>query len=200
MSLQNWVLGIAGVVVVAGLWYGATHPRATIVDSSKVDVQAIAQAVYNKVSSDVKDLGSSTGPDSFFPCENHNGVTTCFSQKPLTLATSTPCSLRSPAATSTLLSTSLQITTGTSTATSWFLSTSTSAFATTTNFIPIQVVASGAQASLATTATTTPVGAFSNANVMAPNSFVVWTVAGTAITLGDTTHLIGRCQARFEQL
>ena len=63
MTLQNWSLLVAGVVVVAGLWYGATHPKA-IIDATKVDVNAIAQAVLSKVEKDMP-VGAFPGPDIF---------------------------------------------------------------------------------------------------------------------------------------
>ncbi len=46
--------------------------------------------------------GAATGPDSYFPCESHNGSVSCFNRKPLTVATTTVCAIQSPNATSTL--------------------------------------------------------------------------------------------------
>ena len=89
MSLQNWVLwatvGVVGCVAV----YGATN-RPAIVDGTKVDVNAIAEAVLSEVEGN---LGSASSPSVVDGCMEVNGVSLCtFSQK--FSAASTTCSFR----------------------------------------------------------------------------------------------------------
>lgn len=62
-------------------------------------------------------LGAVSGPDSSFPCESHNGLTTCTNRQEFNNASSTLVSFKSPSATSTLTFAAGTITTATSTAT-----------------------------------------------------------------------------------
>lgn len=146
-------------------------------------------------------FGALAGPDIPSPYLRWGDVALFNAKMALNTATNTPCAIQSPAATSTLLTTTLQITTGTSTATAWYVSTSTSAFATTTNLVPPLALGSGKQGTFAVASSTAgAVYTVDNNVTLSPSTWIVWTVAGTAITLGDTTHLLGTCQARFESI
>mgnify|MGYP001581454586 CR=1 FL=1 len=201
MSLQNWVLGVAGVVVVFGLWYGATHPKA-IIDATKVDVNAIARAVLDQVQSEDPTVGSVTGPDSVFPCETHNGVQRCFTQKALKTATSTVCAIQTPTATSTIVSSTVVVNVGTSTATTWFISKGTTAFSSTTAQLGTFALASAVQGTMRFVASTTAQTAFGtlidDLHVFSPNTWLIWSIAGVAPN--DSSRLAGRCNATFEAI
>jgi hypothetical protein len=185
MTLQNWVLWGAVAVVGAVALYGASHPKA-VIDATKVDVNAIAQAVLQKVQGN---LGAVSGPDSSFPCESHNGVTTCFAQQKLRQATTTVCAFKSPAATSTLMTGSgVKFSVSSSSAITVNLAKAATPFATTTS-LGVAALAAGAQGTFS--ASTTPNGLpagntiVDNAWVFAPNTFfVVGVQAG--VTSGDT--------------
>lgn len=62
-------------------------------------------------------LGAVSGPDSFFPCESHNGVVTCSERKAFSTSSSTMVSFISPTATSTLRVAMARVTTASTTAT-----------------------------------------------------------------------------------
>jgi len=142
-------------------------------------------------------LGSVTGPDSYFVCETHNGLQTCATGRPLTLATTTPCSIQSPTATSTIVRAGLNISVATSTATVWTLATSTTAFSTTSALTNQFSLGSGAQGAMTYTGTTTALNTtINNAQVLPPNTWVNWGVQGTAIS--GTTYLKGTCNVEFK--
>lgn len=207
MSLQKKVLlgvGIALVLGVLGLFLPASK---TVVDSTKVDVNAIAQQVFEVVQNQLPDnFGASSAPAVVNGCQDIEGVITCFRSMTLTPATSTPCRLVGPSATSTLVRTSLRIAVGSSTASAWHVSTTTgSQWATTTpnylgNIIGIPL-ASAKQGSIvlyatSTSAATTGFTGPDSANVIVPNGVVVWSGAG--YLPADTSKFLGRCEAVFQ--
>jgi hypothetical protein len=140
--------------------------------------------------------GAVTGPDSYFPCESHNGVTTCFARQALRQATSTVCAIKSPAATSTMPIGGVRVTTASSTATIWDLARASTPFATTTAIGTAYNVAGSAMADIQ--ASTSPsAGA---ATVFPPNTYLVIGVR-QSITAGDTAGTgsvtSGYCSATF---
>jgi hypothetical protein len=135
-------------------------------------------------------LGAVVGPDLFVACTSQNGLSVCKYKKALTLATTTPCAIKSPAATSTLVRSSVQINTASSTATTWTFAKASTAYATTT-YLDSFSLGSGARGTLVSSATTT--GADIK-QVIAPNTYFVVSKAG------DTpagTGLAGSCTAEF---
>ena len=181
MTKQNLALGFVAIVAVlfAFSWMA---PKPTVVDR-------IVE----------KTVGSVTGPDSFFSCESHNGITRCFNRSGLTTGTSTPCNFKSPNATSTLVSGSIKFTTGT---TSYMivqmgkgpLMTSTS-----TNLVGSYYMPAGAQATVLSTTSPTDL----QNNIFAPNTWftVGLNTSGTGVAGGSVvTNLAptGFCQATFE--
>ena len=165
-----------------------------------VAIIAIGGYLYPKVQQLV---GANPGPDVDSECASQNGLETCKVRKGLTLATTTPCSVRSPTGTSTLVYTSLQITTATSTVTTWTLATSTNAFATTSALNAAYTLASGAEGSVQFTGTTTELGVnfedFNTHDLLPPNSWVVWGVAGIGTSMSNAL-LLGTCSAEFNTL
>jgi peptidoglycan hydrolase-like protein with peptidoglycan-binding domain len=136
-------------------------------------------------------LGSISSPDIMSPYFSVGGVQQWFARGDLKTATTTPCAIQSPVSTSTLLFATLQINTGTSTATTWTLASSTSAYATTTLGATYSV-GSGAKATLSFNGTA---GSQQDTQMLAPNTWIVWGVAGTAVR--GTSYLLGTCQAGF---
>ena len=141
----------------------------------------------------IREIGAVSGPDSSFDCESHNSVTRCFTQRALTLATTTPCAIKSPSATSTLVMASLRVNVASSTATIWDVTKASTAFATTTALNGQKPLASGVQGTLS--ATTTQTVSSDDAMVFAPNKFLVWGARGF-IPAG--VFLAGTCNATFE--
>ena len=150
---------------------------------------------------DGQSLGAVTGPDSTFPCESHNGVTTCFERKNLAQATTTVCAIKSPTATSTLTFASVHINVATGTASTIQFSKAATAFATTTL---IYTDAGGS--------TIESVGALAEVNAFAsstqpktvrtfsPNTFFVASRAGGGAFAGGVFNEAGYCQATFNVL
>lgn len=146
-------------------------------------------------------LGSLSGPDIPSQYLRWGGVASYQAQADLTnatAATNTPCIMTSPAATSTLRFAMLRVTTGSSTATKWHLSkgTGTSEATTTANQLGAYSLASGIVGvfpySAANSSSVDPV------DVFAPNSKLVWTIAGTVIS--GTANFNGVCAAEWVAL
>lgn len=143
-------------------------------------------------------LGSVTGPDFYYPYFAVNGVQTFYERRKIATATTTPCSIKSPSATSTLRSFNLIITTGSSTATTWTAAkSSVDAFSTTTAFDQFSL-GSGAQGTMFVGAASST--APDEVSVIAPNSFLVWGLQGTAISDAAGTKFLGICSAEFRTL
>lgn len=149
---------------------------------------------YPKVSQPVQQvLGAIPGADLLFPQINFNGVKKEDTRKALTLATTTPCAIKSPSATSTIASASLMVTTASSTATTWTVARATTAFATTTPLTTAFSLSSAVQGSMTYFASST-VPTIDSTSVVAPNTYLVWGVAGVAPA---GTGLGGVCSAEF---
>jgi len=138
-------------------------------------------------------LGAVTGPDSFFPCETHNGVMTCFAKAQATLGTTTPCVLKSPNATSTLRM-GLANFRPASTSASIVTVAKSSSYNATTTLITSGVLAGSAFGTVVATST----GGLDSLSTFAPNTYFVVGVQGGqgAITFGGTGA--GSCQAVWE--
>ncbi len=135
--------------------------------------------------------GARPGPDTDSQCTTQNGLQTCQTRRPLTLATTTPCAIKSPSATSTLVESGVIITTASSTATTWVMAKATTPFATTT-YLDLFSLSSGVQGALQSSATTTGIDI---KQTFAPNT---WFVVSKS---GDTPAgvlLAGQCSATFQ--
>lgn len=128
-----------------------------------------------------------------------NGLRREFPRQTFAAATSTPCSILSPAATSSLVSYGYQIYTATGTAATFDVGTSTTPYATTTtnNFITQRVIAANAQDTFFITASTTALGQNNLNNILAPNTYLNFKTGNSA--LGGYTWG-GTCQATFETI
>ena len=170
MNTKKILIGV-GIVVVLAL--GMTFPRTNPV------VQQITQQ-----------LGANAGPDRFNPCESANGITTCFNKVSLIQASTTICSIVSPAATSTLVYGSLH------------MNVATTGGATTLTFA---MAVPGASASTTViNGGNLSVGAGAEANALAsttrlfpPNYRFNVTQAGGGSFIGGTFSETGVCQAVF---
>lgn len=119
----------------------------------------------------------------------NNGIAYVPRRSSLTSATTTPCSILSPAATSTLVRAGLNITTATSTNGTWYLATSTTAYATTTNYYTF-TVSSGSLYTFDYISSTTSNGAV---RIFAPSTYLNFAVSGASgFTYGGT------CDALFK--
>lgn len=140
-------------------------------------------------------FGAFPSAEIISPFLSVNQVRHEYRRQGLATATTTPCAIKSPSATSTLILSTLQLTVATNTATTWTFASSTTAFATTSLYNTFTVAAN----KLGTLqGTTTPQGASAvgdDKQILPPNSFLVWGVAGTQPA--DTTLLKGYCQAEF---
>lgn len=145
-------------------------------------------------------LGATPGADNYNECTSQNGVQTCMYKRALATATTTPCSILSPSATSTLAFATLRTSVATSTATTWTLAKATSAYATTTR-LGLFSLASGAFGTMS--ASTTPSGvvtATDDLQVIAPNTWLVWGVAGVIDSARVSINFGGSCQAGFRTI
>jgi hypothetical protein len=143
--------------------------------------------------------GSVTGPDSYYTCENHNGVTSCNTRQAIRSATTTVCAIKSPTATSSLQFAGVRVNTASSTATIWDLARAANAFATTTAIGTAYNIAGCATADIQ--ASTSP--AAGAATVFPPSTYLV-VGARQSITAGDTagtgSNTAGYCDASFTVL
>lgn len=141
-------------------------------------------------------VSSVTGPDSFYPCETHNGVGMCFTRKPLNTASTTICAIQSPNATSTLTEYSgfIETISSTTVASSITVAKASTPYATTTQIGTTIAVAAGAQVTGIASTTIPQQGA--GANIFAPNQ---WLVIGQQGGVG-TFSPKGVCEASFGYL
>jgi len=138
-------------------------------------------------------LGAVAGPDSYFPCETHNGVQTCATKRSLTTATTTVCAIKSPNATSTLHRGSVKFSVSSTTASTVTLAKAATPFATTSILVADTSVSANAQASIVSTSTVLSTG---GVTLFAPNQYFVVGMAGGVGTFSPT----GSCQAVFDVL
>lgn len=121
-----------------------------------------------------------------------NGVTTTYSHSIMTAATTTPCSIASPAATTTLaFPATVNFTNSASYANDYQLGKATTAFATTTNLGKITIAANALGTLVATSTSLTD-------NIIAPNSFINLRVSTS--TASATFAPTGTCTAVFQSV
>lgn len=152
-------------------------------------VQQVVEKVTNT------QLGAVVGPDSYFPCETHNGVQTCFERQTMAKATTTICAMKSPTATSSLSLASVNFIVSTTTASRVTIAKAATAFATTTLLAAGNL---GASADGAFVASTTASGGATvdGTNIFSPNTYVVVSMAGGVGTFSP----VGTCNARWDVL
>lgn len=162
----------------------------TIAAISLVMSVAVGYALFNKqVTTIVHQDGTTTtvgaypGPDSSFPCESHNGVTTCSERRALLLGTTTPFAYRTPTATSTLRSLSCATTGATTTGQTFVLTKGSGMQASTTAISNSITVAAGANGSVVASSTPELLRVFN------PNSWVQFNAIGGT----GTSNLTGTC-------
>lgn len=193
MNLQNAVLVGIGLLAIGGLIF----PKAqTIVDSTKVDVAAIAQAVLAEVEGRV---GASSAPAAVDGCVDVGGIMTCYRGIPMKVSTTTVCSIKSPAATSTIVSASARFKVASTSATRFFIAKGAAPNATTTAFGSYTIAAGISGTFLASTTDAYAAGADPTA-VISPNQFVNFQ-APDIKSVGDAgtgAAASGRCNVVFE--
>lgn len=142
----------------------------------------------------VEKLGALAGPDIASPFLKWGGVEVVNASMTLNTATTTPCAIQSPSATSTLTHASLTVQVASSTATTWTLAKASTAYATTTRLSEF-ALSSGVQGTMV--ASTTPLSAptVDEVRVIAPDTFLVWGMAGIGNLTSD--KLTGICKASF---
>lgn len=143
----------------------------------------------------VTTLGSAAGFDFTSPFVSYDGLQHEYRSSAIRTATTTPCVFLSPSSTSTLTYSSLQVTVASSTATVWTLAKASNPYATTTE-INRFTLASGLRGTMFSAATTTVGAADGSVNTIAPNTYVVWGLAGMSGSF-DSTKLTGSCKAEF---
>ncbi len=138
-------------------------------------------------------LGAVAGPDSFFPCENHNGLTTCTDRKTFNNSSTTLASFKSPNATSTLRIAAGSITTASTSALDFEWARATVPDATSTTLGTFNLAAS---IKAVVTASTTPNFVLGqpadSAAIIPPNTFVNLKYGGNLCpTAGGTCNTLG---------
>lgn len=122
-------------------------------------------------------------------CMDVNGVVTCPSKFALTLATSTPCAVKSPAATSTLLAAAMRVSSTSAAATYIEFGKATTQYATTTSLGIVTLGANAQGTAIASTSRAWP--SIDGPTLFSPNTYLVVKIAGN-------TQIAGSCQATFE--
>lgn len=139
-------------------------------------------------------LGALSGPDIQSPYLKVGGVKREYRYVAFTGATSTPCSVVSPAATSSLRTAWLQINTASTTATTWHFATSTVMNATTSLLTNPISLGSGARGTMFYHGTTSAV-VVNDHDTLPPSSYVTWGFQGVLAYTSD--KLIGQCGMEF---
>lgn len=135
-------------------------------------------------------FGALSGPDITSPYLSVNGVTTWYTKRALSTATTTVCAIKAPAATSSLQAASVLFRVSSTTASSVVLAKATTAFATTTKIGNTIAIAANAQSSIVSTTTS------ASGTVFAPNEWLVVGMSGGTGTFSP----VGSCQAEFQTL
>lgn len=168
---------VVGVVVLVLLVLGVTFPK-----SGGTVVERI--------------VGASTGPDSFFPQETHNGIAKDFVNVGFQVASSTVCSVQGPARDFKLAHAGIRFVSLPSFATNFMLGSGTKN-ATTTSIIAVAQMAYGASAANQT------VFASSTSAVLIPaNTWInlnYSTSTGATITAANFP-ITGKCQFEFVEI
>ena len=157
----------------------------TVLISVVVSVVVVAAALvlFKPVETIIKQVGSATGPDSYFDCETHNGVQSCFVRRSFLTGTTTPAAMRAPSATSTV-AVACRSTNSTTTAQTYLISKGLGMQSSTTALGSAGV---GAGALGAVNASTT-------LNlIIEPNAWVQFNAIGGV----GTSNLTGFCSATF---
>lgn len=132
-------------------------------------------------------IGAVTGPDSPFPTESHNGISTSFFSSGFIKATTTVCTIKTPAVHSRLKYISLNFTTSSTTATTIRIATSTIITATTTWMYDISSIANDPLKTIFLPTTT-------DKQIMMPNQYINISMTGGTGTFSPA----GKCQAEFQ--
>lgn len=190
MSLLKWVLAVAGVLVVAGLWYGATHPKPQmVIDGTQVDVTAIAQAVLDKVE---QNLGAASSPAVVDGCTEIDGVTRCYRSSSMTQNASTTCTLRAPTSgTSTLTFAAARFNTASTAALTWVEIGKAASIQATTTVLGRGYFAADTKGTVL--ATTTPLDALDEDKTFNPGWYLNVKIPGG----GTGSAPIGKCVAEW---
>jgi hypothetical protein len=148
-------------------------------------------------------VGSVSGPDSFFPCETHNGVTTCSESKAFNTGSTTLATFKSPNATSTLSAAVATFGVGSSTALMFEWGRSLAQDATTTSLGQFFIPAEGRVTLVASTSPGAFTGGVSGvadaAYIIPPNTYVTLKYGkSVCVTGGTCSALRGRASVEFK--
>lgn len=189
-------VGAAILVSIVALGVGLAKPE------SNLNMQSIVDEVVYRV----QNFGAAPGPDRFSQCETTNGVQHCWGSSSLRQASTTLCSIKSPAATSTLVFGSVALITGTSSATAMEIGKSTVMDATTTRLTYDSAIA-GTQTLTTAVASTSQVGSLgetyttdAQSLVFAPNTWFNVKYGGSvcgATNSAACNSFVGSCKAEF---
>lgn len=175
--MKNFIIPVLSLLVALGALafaFGYTHPASAPPSGS-----------------------SSAGPEDLNPYHCTAGVCQYFYRSVMTSATTTPCNFKSPNATTTLIRATARLDVSSTTATQLFWAKATTPSATTTNF-GYGTLSANAKGTFA--ASTTPYSAFTSTidtpQMLAPNSYVVFGMAGGIGTFSPT----GACQVVLEAI
>jgi len=174
-KILGW--GVVGVLLVAGLIF----PRGNSV------VQQI--------------VGANPGPESSSPYNSFNGISYWYNRTAIRTATSTLCSIKSPAATSTLVSADAFFTSGAAYDTTYSMGWDSTAYSTTTALGTTGfTVGANAKSVVLVATTTTAIGGTAQSGVIPPSSFINLKLSTSTAGASATYAPAGFCSAVFKQL
>jgi hypothetical protein len=157
-----------------------------------IAIIAIGGYSYPSVTETVveRTVGAVVGPDTYFPYVANNDVQEYSTRQGLNTATTTVCSIKSPAATSTLRVGAVTLTTSSTTASIVTLAKATTAYATTTALSRLALAANAQATHFASTS------AGSTDIIFSPNTYFVVGMEGGAGTFSP----VGACTAVFTRI
>lgn len=144
-------------------------------------------------------VGATPSPDITSPYVNFDGVRHEFRSQVMRTATTTVCSIKSPAATSTLTFASALVGTATSAATTWTFAKNTTGGSATTTLLSTVALAAASQGTMVASTTVGVFGPSADAPIVfGPNNYLVVGVAGVATFAAEPTiNFGGACKAEF---
>ena len=175
MNLKDSLLGGAVVIALMALVFVYVQ-----IQQSKVSKTDTPQT-----------YGSASSPSVVGGCMDIDGITLCYKRQALLTATSTPCSIKSPAATSTLVRAAMKVASTSASATYIEFGKSTTPYATTTS-LGIATLGANAQGTAVASSSTAWAGV-DGPIVFSPNTYLVVKTAGN-------TQIGGVCQGTFEAI
>jgi hypothetical protein len=193
MKNQKTLVVFVAILIIIATLVGVSYPKTP----ADISVDRIVSEVKSKLN-----LGALTSPDIQSSYLSVNGSRTWYNRVPVRTASSTLCTIKSPAATSTIAHASVALTTTASYVTQYLLGhDNTGNNATTTSLGSIMAVAANAKLVYVASSTVNDLfTGITNYGSVPPNSFVNFNLSTSTTGASATYAPAGYCHVDFREL